>query len=784
MDVSFEQYINYGTRFLLDYLSDLSIDEEEKRRIVYSYTEFLENQAGEWSELPDYELMAYSISLNHIDNKITEVLSNSDSSYVVCEKAIKLCNREKALKRIFVERGWKFPKLKNNDMDKCISALSERQNSQVILSRVIDTDHKIDELSRTAQSELSVKTCDTVLELVEDLSRDIAVCKQRKISLPSINNLDTKRVVNRITEIKKNAELKEENHKRIYDIDLQIHNNVSQNVLLPNHWAEILSLCKQQRSLFSECQKNGWPFPQVRYADLSVLENKYLHYQEMTRLDNVIYSSQSNLNGDNQYKSFVSDCKTQQNNIELCKMNGWEIPNLVVPNPMDALKAAKKEKEKRDSSKKAKKTLFKIGFVATLILALIICGVIAYRSSRAKIPFDSQSVSGMEFEDVEKILKKAGFENVDSVEDYSGWLESGEVTRVLIDEKEFYDKGTYLKPNVHIVIYYSSSDRVCVTDALEDWEDLNPDDIEQNLRNLGLNGVNVELYDTPDREKEGLVQGIQLNGQNYKDEECYLPLGSPIIIYVYSWKIWIGHSNNDFIGQNYELVVSSLDDSGYTNVVTQIINDGWAEGGSVLSVSVDGKTDYNSDSRFFDDTPIVVSYSSNNRRAATSIISNWVNKDRETIKNELQHAGFTSVSFEEIITWDKSQNYKLASISINGETYSSGDCYIQTNAPIVISYYTLRIKLEHDLDYYTANTEGNYINVVKELKALGFTNIQLFRNNSLINGVVTKEGSIESITINGISQLTGNEGFSFDDPIIIVVNTFKDKGCEDITEVR
>lgn len=46
---------------------------------------------------------------------------------------------------------------------------------------------------------------------------------------------------------------------------------------------------------------------------------------------------------------------------------------------------------------------------------------------------------------------------------------------------------------------------------------------------------------------------------------------------------------------------------------------------------------------------------------------------------------------------------------------------------------------------------------------------------------LTKEGSIDSITINGSDSFEATDAFYYDDPIVIIVNTFDGKGCEDIT---
>ena len=69
---------------------------------------------------------------------------------------------------------------------------------------------------------------------------------------------------------------------------------------------------------------------------------------------------------------------------------------------------------------------------------------------------------------------------------------------------------------------------------------------------------------------------------------------------------------------------------------------------------------------------------------------------------------------------------------------------------------------------------------MNDLKNKGFTNIKLLRSNDLI--IASNEGDIKSITINGTSSFKSDYEVRFDSPIVIVVKTYKDKGCPDITE--
>ena len=77
-----------------------------------------------------------------------------------------------------------------------------------------------------------------------------------------------------------------------------------------------------------------------------------------------------------------------------------------------------------------------------------------------------------------------------------------------------------------------------------------------------------------------------------------------------------------------------------------------------------------------------------------------------------------------------------------------------------------------------------YKDVVKQLRGKGFINIRLQRANDIgFFPLHAKEGTVKTITIDGDSKFKATDKFDFDDEIIIVVHTKKDKGCEDIKEV-
>jgi beta-lactam-binding protein with PASTA domain len=259
-----------------------------------------------------------------------------------------------------------------------------------------------------------------------------------------------------------------------------------------------------------------------------------------------------------------------------------------------------------------------------------------------------------------------------------------------------------------------------------------------------------------------------------------LPKDAPIHIGYYELKIAAPNTNISFVGQNYTDVVNGLKEDGFTNVQTEEIKTGWAEGNSVIAVTFNNQTSYDSSDNFSPDVKIVVKYSSNDRANATELLNNWSAMSYDKLQKSLKDAGFTNVTVKKTETTTKSQNHLVSSVKINGETFNGGECHPQRTAPIEITYFVLKLTVGEA----ASDIEGdNYSDVVSNLKARGFTNITLKRTNDMnFFSWFTKEGSIKSISIGGNGDFKSDSKFYYDEEIIIIVNTYKD-GCDDITIV-
>ncbi len=105
------------------------------------------------------------------------------------------------------------------------------------------------------------------------------------------------------------------------------------------------------------------------------------------------------------------------------------------------------------------------------------------------------------------------------------------------------------------------------------------------------------------------------------------------------------------------------------------------------------------------------------------------------------------------------------------------------NYKLQLNYYEpdaeLTIKLYYDppitIGLNSKSLEGeNYEDVRLILKNKGFTNIETKEKADLINGWLTPENSVESVSINGSTSFGENDEFFSDAKIVITYHTFKD----------
>ena len=593
---------------------------------------------------------------------------------------------------------------------------------------------------------------------------------------------EDKIIENEICEIKKEEEQKENIYKNIIDIDRMIREMEENHTDSSDSWGKVIALCNKQEELFTECNRKRWTIPQVHYKQPDQTVERYSHYCLMKEVDEILSSQRGELRTGKQYTSYLVYCASQEKNISKCIQNKWKVPILQNPDPEKLSSSVQEEQKKRARAKYIKTSAIIVLVIIGIASALGLLRLHDYRASRAKIPFDASSAIGQDQESIYTKLKDAGFKNIRLKEDDSGWLKGNEVTDIKIMDSDSFTKGSYIKPDEDVVITYSSADRVYVTDLLKDWRTSSYTDVVQSLKEAGFSDIVLQEVITSDKKLDQLPAKLSLNNKEYSDEVCYLPSEALIELSYYAFLVEIGSDNEHFIGKSYTKTVDNLKKKGFTNVQTKEITDGLCKSKTIIEVTVDDNTSYQSDQYFPPDTKIVVKYSSEGRVDLTSDLQNWESLDYSALRDTLSEKGIKTINVKSMSTSDKSKNKLVSSILINDEKYTGGDCFVPTDAKIQINYHKLKITLSQSAKEITKGKQ--YSEVLKILQKKGFTNIVLKRANDIgWFPIHDKEGSIKSLTIDGKSDFKAWKSFYYDDPIVIVVHTKKDSGCEDITMI-
>lgn len=433
----------------------------------------------------------------------------------------------------------------------------------------------------------------------------------------------------------------------------------------------------------------------------------------------------------------------------------------------------------RVRTKRTRIALLLSGVLLLGVFLAVWIGITQSRKGMVQLPFGSEAVVGESRTDIAAELATAGFSNVKSVAVDSGWLWDDSVICITVAHEEQFDKGDYHDPAVPILIKYSSHERIDITDPMSGWQTRDYEAVIENLELAGFTSITVQELITSDKNRDRKISTVELNGEVYTKGHCYLPKDAPIEVSYYSLRIPISNDNAAFVGQNYKEVVRKLQEDGFQNVQEEQIKTGWAEGNSVVSVSINNLTSYREGDTYGKDTKIVVKYSSDDRISASEVLNRRNEMDFEELKTALRREGFINLSVTPVETAHTEMNHGVSEVVLHGEVYRGGECYLQHGAPIEIRYYAAKIPV----GLSASDMKGeNYTQVVAALQAKGFTNITLKRANDLIIGWFHKEGDIQRISINGQSGFSATAAFASDAEIVIVVHTFKNRGCEEITE--
>ena len=136
MDITYEEYLDRGTRKIMELFSSENISEEERDAIASAFVDELAGNIGNTESLRDYDFLIYTASVRFVDKKISEILLKEKASFTDNEAGIKYCTRQQQSFAMFRKNGWNIPKVENSSPEKCIELLEKRSIDTSVLLRI------------------------------------------------------------------------------------------------------------------------------------------------------------------------------------------------------------------------------------------------------------------------------------------------------------------------------------------------------------------------------------------------------------------------------------------------------------------------------------------------------------------------------------------------------------------------------------------------------------------------------------------------------------------------
>ena len=730
----------------------------------------------------------YLVMFN-LDSEISSLLSFA-STINQYNSIVEKCNLQDENIKICKCQNWGIPPLENNNINR-IRENAQNQVQSIRFSKaaqsnaLVETDNKIKNLLSEAKSYPDKRVCNEILKQVEILNNQIEKCKTNHIPIPQLYCDNTKAIVETVNELISIAEKRDNLYQQMFEIDGKISDLNSSGDYNKQNLKLIRSLCDQQNSNILQCRTSGYPLPELKNKQPSDAIAQHKHYANMIELDRKISTDLLLANTIIQHKKAIENCDKQAENIEMCLKKDWSVPKLANSNIQLAKETVQRKINIKEKKYKVRLAIIGAAALVVLVITLIIVFTVKSHEGKSAFPYDSAYAKGQNVESVQKGLSDAGFTNIVLDKDESGWAKEGTVLGI----SDEYNKGTYYDSDSEIHIKYSCEGRIEVSDLLKNWQSRKYNDVVSTLKSAGFNDISTEKTGILNDSQKDITAGMELNGLEYLNGECYIPTSAPIKVSYYVYQISIGNNSEDFIGKDYKTVENTLKGSGFSNVRTEEISSGWAKEGAVTKLTVNGEDNYKNNNTYDPDAKIVVQYSSGGRINATSCFSDWQNTNYSKVKANLDKAGFTNVKMIENITDVPSNDELISKIKINNGTFNGGECYVQKDAPIYIDYFVCKLKIGIPSSEIKDN---NYKDLAEKLKQKGFSNITIKRADDMYHGFIgfgdwfgswgTTEGNVKEFSIGGKTDFSEEDSFDFDDEIIITVHTYEDKDYDEISD--
>lgn len=581
---NYNEFLNDCTNRIQSYISDSNIENEEKERIVSTFSRELSRFSIDSEGYRDFDIdyLIRSVSVRVIDDSLS--LINSDINLDEYDYYLNLCKRQREnIYQFQSHNSWKLPSIKN-DVDVLERTLINRKNDLETQKNKAEEDferfknlgndydggldnintkitHKKDDFKTSLKKFFRIVGLACILFIVIALF-GIFTYTRNRIKFPY--SLDY-----------------------VYENDyLSIYESLSEAGYTNIECVEDTSGWKKENSI------TGF----IIDGDSEL--NKWGYYKPETKIE-ILYSSDNRI----YLTKILNDWQKSDYEDVINKLRYAGFSNVKTTE----IETKTKQKDKLIS----KITLDGIDYSdEDCYLNKKANIVIKYYRYKILIGSDNQGFINENYVSVFNKLKNKGFTDVTSKKIYDGWIEGNGVVNVVINNSTSYSDSDSFPDNSHIVVEYSSNDRRDASDIIKNYQNSSYYDLEQSFNEAGFENITVEKELTSNKNNNQKIVSISINGDIFGGDSCYIQEDSKIVIRYYFLEIPIGMDKEDIIDQDYLTIKNELVEKGFTNYKFKRSDDlitGWKNKEStVKSIKVDGKDDFESTDSYNYDVPIEI----------------------------------------------------------------------------------------------------------------------------------------------------------------------------------
>ncbi len=156
--------------------------------------------------------------------------------------------------------------------------------------------------------------------------------------------------------------------------------------------------------------------------------------------------------------------------------------------------------------------------------------------------------------------------------------------------------------------------------------------------------------------------------------------------------------------------------------------------------------------------------------------SDWIGNSVKEVRRNLKEKGFINVNeqpVQDIYVDNVEENGKVERVIVNAKIDFNKNEKFPYDTPILIIYHT---KKKIEFPYSSKQVyKKNCKELVKELKELGFTQIETKKIKDLVTGWIVKDESIEEVIVENSNSYKQGFSYEYDAKIIIKYHTFRKK---------